>query len=159
MGRMCLNGPAGPGLCRAASLIVFRQPAADPRRVGLFLIVFRGTTTEVGLMTKAEDSKKVRVHYTGSLDDGTVFDSSRERDPLEFTIGSNEIIPAVENAVKGMEEGEEKQVKVAPAEAYGERNEQAIMDVSKEQLPNDMEIQVGMVLQGSTQQGDTMRLR
>lgn len=110
-------------------------------------------------MTKAEESNKVRVHYTGSLDDGSVFDSSRERDPLEFTIGSNEIIPAVENAVKGMEEGEEKQVKVAPEEAYGERNEQAIMDVSKEQLPKDMEIQVGMVLQGSTQQGDTMRLR
>lgn len=110
-------------------------------------------------MTKAEDSKKVRVHYTGSLDDGTVFDSSQERDPLEFTIGSNEIIPAVENAVKGMEEGEEKQVKVPPTEAYGERNEQAIMEVSKSQLPDDVDIKVGTVLQGSTQDGDTMRLQ
>ncbi|MFO7904972.1 MAG: FKBP-type peptidyl-prolyl cis-trans isomerase [Planctomycetota bacterium] len=110
-------------------------------------------------MTKAEDSKKVRVHYTGSLDDGTVFDSSQERDPLEFTIGSNEIIPAVENAVKGMEEGEEKQVKVPPTEAYGERNEQAIMEVSKSQLPSDVDVKVGTVLQGSTQDGDTMRLQ
>ncbi|MFW6169085.1 MAG: FKBP-type peptidyl-prolyl cis-trans isomerase [Planctomycetota bacterium] len=110
-------------------------------------------------MTKADNSNKVRVHYTGSLDDGTVFDSSQERDPLEFTIGSNEIIPAVENAVKGMEEGEEKQVKVPPTEAYGERNEQAIMEVSKDQLPSDVDVKVGTVLQGSTQDGDTMRLQ
>jgi len=110
-------------------------------------------------MARAKDTDKVRVHYTGSLDDGTVFDSSREKTPLEFTIGNGEIIPGVENAVIGMSEGEEKKVTIPPEQGYGTRNEQAVMEISKDQLPNDVEPQVGMVLEGGTRDGSTVRLR
>ena len=110
-------------------------------------------------MAKAKDSDKVRVHYTGSLDDGTVFDSSREKAPLEFTIGNGEIIPGVENAVIGMNEGEEKKVTIPPEQGYGTRSEQAVMEISKDQLPNDIEPEVGMILQGGSHDGSTVRLR
>jgi len=110
-------------------------------------------------MAKAKDSDKVRVHYTGSLDDGTVFDSSREKTPLEFTIGNGEIIPGVENAVVGMSEGEEKKVTIPPEQGYGPRSEQAVMEIPKDQLPNDIEPEVGMILQGGTHDGSTVRLR
>lgn len=110
-------------------------------------------------MAKAKDTDKVRVHYTGSLDDGTVFDSSREKTPLEFTLGNGEIIPGVENAVRGMNEGEEKQIKIPPEEGYGPRNDEAVMKISKDQLPQDVDPQVGMILQGGTQDGGTVRLR
>ena len=110
-------------------------------------------------MTIAKQGNKVQVHYTGKLDDGTVFDSSRDRDPLEFTIGNGEMIPGFENAVKGMEEGEEKQITFGPEEGYGPRNDQAVMEISQEQLPDNVEPQVGMILQGQTQSGGTVRLR
>ena len=110
-------------------------------------------------MAKAKDADKVRVHYTGSLDDGTVFDSSREKTPLEFTIGNGEIIPGVENAVIGMSEGEEKKVTIPPEQGYGPRSEQAVMEIPKDQLPNDIEPEVGMILQGGTHDGSTVRLR
>ncbi|MCF7855632.1 MAG: peptidylprolyl isomerase [Candidatus Pacebacteria bacterium] len=110
-------------------------------------------------MTTATEGSKVRVHYTGSLDDGTVFDTSRNRQPLEFTLGESEIIAGFEDAVKGMEEGEEKQVKITPEQGYGHRNEQAVMDIPEDELPDDIEPQVGMVLQGQTKDGGAVRLR
>ncbi len=110
-------------------------------------------------MSKAQDNNKVRVHYTGSLDDGTEFGSSQGEDPVEFTIGNDEIIPGVENAVKGMEEGEEKRVSIPPEEGYGERSDQAVMEVPKSDLPEDVEPEVGTELQGKTEDGNTVRLR
>lgn len=110
-------------------------------------------------MAKADDKNKVRVHYTVNLDDGTECDSSKESDPLEFTIGNEEIIPGVEDAVKGMEEGEQKEVTIPPDQGYGERNEEAIMDIPNDQLPDDVDPQVGMVLQAQTQDGGTLKLQ
>ncbi len=95
---------------------------------------------------KAGDGKKIKVHYKGTLDDGTQFDTTEGKEPLEFVMGENKIIPGFEESVKGMEEGEEKDFKLTPDQAYGERNEQMVQEVQKSQLPEGMEIQEGMML-------------
>lgn len=88
----------------------------------------------------------VKVQYTGSLDDGTVFDSSEGRDPLEFTVGSGQIIKGFNDGVIGMKKGEEKKIHIKSAEAYGERNPQLLRRIPRSALPQDREPQVGMVL-------------
>ena len=75
---------------------------------------------------------KVKVEYTGTLSDGSVFDSSEGRDPLEFIIGNGEVISGFENGVKGMKLNEEKIIKIKPSDAYGEKNEQLIISVPRE---------------------------
>ncbi len=90
---------------------------------------------------------KVKVDYTGSLDDGTVFDSSEKHgQPLEFEVGAGKVIPGFENALVGMKKGEEKEVTLKPADAYGEPNPQLLKKIPKEQLPTDKEIKPGMML-------------
>ena len=93
---------------------------------------------------KAGDT--VQVHYTGKLDDGSVFDSSAGRDPLEFTVGSGQVIPGFEQAVEGMAVGQTKTVTIPAAEAYGERVAEAVLQVPREQLPPDLEPEVGQQL-------------
>lgn len=95
---------------------------------------------------KAEKGSKVKVHYTGTLDDGTTFDSSEGKEPIEFIVGKNKVIPGFENAVEEMEEGEEKEFKLTPDQAYGDRNEQLVQEVQKSQLPENMEVQEGQML-------------
>ncbi|MGM5482237.1 MAG: FKBP-type peptidyl-prolyl cis-trans isomerase [Nanobdellota archaeon] len=97
-------------------------------------------------MMKAEKGSKVKVHYTGTLDDGTTFDSSEGKEPIEFVVGQNKVIPGFENSVDGMEQGEEKDFKLTPDQAYGERNEQLIQEVQKSQLPENMEVKEGQML-------------
>lgn len=89
----------------------------------------------------------MKVHYTGKLDDGTVFDSSRDREPLEFTLGGGQVIPGFEEAVRDMEEGEETTVTIPPEQAYGERQDQAVIEVAREQLPDEIKPEVGMQLE------------
>ena len=91
---------------------------------------------------------KVKVHYTGILSDGSVFDSSEGREPLEFTIGNGEIIPGFENAVKDMKLNQEKAVKINPKEAYGEKNEQLIISVPRDKFPPQIEVGGRLVLKG-----------
>lgn len=99
-------------------------------------------------MSKAEEGNKVKVHYTGKLEDGTVFDSSKERDePLEFTLGDGQLIQGFESAVQGMEEGESKTVNIDSQDAYGERRDDLEMEVEKSELPDEVEPQVGLQLQ------------
>ena len=98
-------------------------------------------------MSTATDGSKVKVHYTGTLDDGSVFDSSRERDPLEFTIGEGMVIPGFENGIKGMAVGDTKTVDIPAAEAYGERNDEYLLKVGRDQLPAHIKAEVGMTLQ------------
>ncbi|MFO8082311.1 MAG: peptidylprolyl isomerase [Armatimonadota bacterium] len=98
-------------------------------------------------MAQASAGDTVKVHYTGKLEDGTVFDSSREREPLEFTLESGQIIPGFEEAVEGMEEGEETTVEIPPEKAYGMRQEDAVMEFPATELPDEMEPEVGMQLQ------------
>jgi peptidylprolyl isomerase len=89
----------------------------------------------------------VKIHYTGRVIDGEVFDSSQGREPLEFEIGSGNIIPGVEQAVIGMKPGEKKEVKVAPERAYGDYDENLLIDMPKEKVPADITPEVGMGLQ------------
>ncbi len=95
---------------------------------------------------KAGEGKKVKVHYKGTLDDGTQFDTTEGKEPLEFVMGENRIIPGFEQSLDGMEEGEEKSFKLSPDQAYGDRNEQLVQEVEKSQLPENMEVKEGMML-------------
>lgn len=83
----------------------------------------------------------VRVHYTGSLDDGTVFDSSRqEGDPIAFVVGEGQLISGFESAVVGMAVGETRTVRLEPEEAFGQRDERLVATVSREGAPEDLEV-------------------
>jgi FKBP-type peptidyl-prolyl cis-trans isomerase 2 len=95
----------------------------------------------------------VKIHYTGSLADGSVFDSSLERDPLAFILDVGMLIPGLESDVKQSTVGEKRKVVIAAADAYGEINEAAIQDVPKNQFPEDLELHEGMQLQAQGQEG------
>ncbi|MGB5247425.1 MAG: peptidylprolyl isomerase [Woeseia sp.] len=109
-------------------------------------------------MSHAKTGDSVRIHYTGKLDDGTEFDSSAGRDPLEFKLGEGGIIPGFEKAVDGMAVGESKSVKIEPQEAYGPRHDQLVQEVPKTALPENLEPSVGMQLQSETPDGQAMML-
>ncbi len=98
-------------------------------------------------MAQAKTGDSVSIHYTGKLQDGTVFDSSRDRDPLQFAIGKGEVIPGFEAAVVGMTPGDAK-TEVIPAEkAYGPRQPEMVMVVERQQIPADIPLDVGLQLQ------------
>lgn len=98
-------------------------------------------------MDRAQAGDTVRVHYTGSLDDGSVFDSSRGRDPLEFTLGEGRVIAGFDEAVTGMSPGEERTVTVPADHAYGGRREELVFAVPRGQFPDEMEPAVGLEVQ------------
>ncbi|MFW5775495.1 MAG: FKBP-type peptidyl-prolyl cis-trans isomerase [Chitinivibrionales bacterium] len=106
-------------------------------------------------MAEAHEGDKVKVHYEGKLSDGTVFDSSREREPLEFKLGEHTVIPGFENAVMGMNEGESKAFSISPDEAYGQRRDELIAQVSRTQIPESIDPKTGMILQVKNQEGAT----
>ncbi|HZD06245.1 MAG TPA: peptidylprolyl isomerase [Longimicrobiales bacterium] len=110
-------------------------------------------------MAQAKQGDTVHVHYTGRLDDGTVFDSSRERQPLEFTLGEGRVIPGFERAVTGMEPGENRTATIAAAEAYGPHRDDLVMTVGHDQLPDDLQPQVGQKLGMRTSEGRTMEVQ
>ena len=109
-------------------------------------------------MSQAKTGDTVHVHYTGTLEDGTEFDSSAGRDPLEFTVGSGQVIPGFENAVEGMAVGDSKSVNISPEEGYGHRNEQMVQEVPKTALPEDLEPSEGMMLQAQNPDGKVVNL-
>ncbi len=96
----------------------------------------------------------VRVHYTGTFTDGEIFDSSRERDPLEFVMGEESLISGFEQALLGHEKGDHFTVIIAPDDAYGDHLEELIMEVPRGELPPDITPEVGMMLQIATDEGD-----
>ncbi len=97
-------------------------------------------------MSVAKNGQSVKVHYTGKLVDGSVFDSSQGREPLAFTIGQGQMIPGFEQAVMGMTVGEVKETNIPCNEAYGERSNDLMVEVPKAQVPNDITPEVGMQL-------------
>jgi len=97
-------------------------------------------------MSTAKSGDQVTVHYTGKLDDGTVFDSSQGREPLQFTIGSGQVIPGFETAVIGMAPGESKSERIAPEDAYGAYSEARTVEVDRDKFPSDFELKVGQQL-------------
>ena len=96
----------------------------------------------------------VRVHYTGTLTDGTVFDSSRERDPLEFVLGKNMLIEGFEKALIGREAGEHVRVTIPPAEAYGDVDSNLIFEVPSSEMPSHITPEPGLQLSLTCPDGD-----
>jgi len=96
---------------------------------------------------------KVKIDYTGTLDDGTVFDTSEGKQPIEFEVGSGMVIPGFDAALVGMKKGEEKEIKLPPEQAYGPNNPNAIKKLPKDKLPKDQEPKPCMILMIGTQQG------
>lgn len=95
---------------------------------------------------EVKKGSKVKIHYTGKLDNGQVFDSSEGREPLEFEVGVGKVIKGFDSAVMGMKKDEEKEVKLVPADAYGERNDELKQKIPKEKINLPGEIKPGMTL-------------
>jgi peptidylprolyl isomerase len=104
-------------------------------------------------MSQAKVGDKVKVHYTGKFEDGEVFDSSLEREPLEFSIGEGKLIKGFEDAIVGMEKGEDKTVDIAADNAYGPYRKEIVFDVERAKMPQDYDPKVGEQLQIPQQDG------
>jgi len=98
-------------------------------------------------MAQAKNGDSVRVHYMGKLQDGTIFDSSTGRDPLQFTIGAGQVIPGFEQAVVGMNPGESKTINIPSDEAYGPHHKERVFEVGRQEIPADLGLEVGQQLQ------------
>ncbi len=103
-----------------------------------------------------EKGQKVKIHYTGTLDDGKPFDSSAGRDPLEFEMGAGMVIPGFESGVADMAVGEKKTINIVAAEAYGEKRDEMVMEFERANLPEDLEPEIGMGLQMQGPQGQAI---
>jgi len=104
-------------------------------------------------MSNAAEGNTVKVHYTGTLDDGTIFDSSDGRDPLEFTIGQGQLLKKFEEAVTGLAIGESIKINIPAADGYGIRDKNMITKVPLSNLPKDLNPEIGMKLQTQTTEG------
>ena len=103
----------------------------------------------------AKEGDTVRVHYTGRLADGTIFDTSRDKSPLLFILGRREVIPGFDAAVRGMVREERKTATIGVAQAYGESKPELIEELDRESLPADLELRVGAQLEVTRQEGST----
>jgi len=104
-------------------------------------------------MSKAKKGDNVKVHYKGTLTSGEQFDSSEGREPLTFTVGAGQMIKGFDEAIPGMSVGEKKTINISPENAYGEKNNEAIIEFPKENIPEGMKLEPGMKLQLQNQQG------
>jgi len=107
-------------------------------------------------MAQAQSGDLVKVHYTGRLADGTIFDTSMEREPLEFTLGGGELIPGFEQAVLGMTAGESKTATILADQAYGPHHDERVIDVERHHLPPDLQPELGQRLQMTRPDGTTV---
>lgn len=107
-------------------------------------------------MSQAKKGDSVKVHYTGKLDDGTVFDSSVGREPLDFTVGAGQLIAGFDEAVVGMAAGEKKTVRISAEQAYGPHNPEMTLQVPRSDLPADIQPELGMQLEASQEGGHSM---
>jgi peptidylprolyl isomerase len=110
-------------------------------------------------MAQATDGSTVHIHYTGRLDDGSVFDSSEGRDPLTFTVGSGQVIQGFDAAVRGMEIGDTRTTTIEPAEGYGDRRSELEISYPRAQLPEGMVPEIGQTLQMQTPDGQAFQMR
>lgn len=104
-------------------------------------------------MSRAKEGDKVKVHYSGMLEDGKQFDSSEGEEPFEFTIGQNTAIPGFENGVIGMKVGEKKKISIPAKEAYGEHKDHLVATVKRSEISSDINPEVGMMLQIPPEEG------
>ncbi|MCG6857923.1 MAG: peptidylprolyl isomerase [Salaquimonas sp.] len=110
-------------------------------------------------MAEVKSGDTVRIHYVGTLTDGRQFDSSQGREPLEFVVGSGQIITGLDKALPGMTEGDKKTVNVPADEAYGQMDPNARQSVPRDQIPADIPLEVGRQLQVQTQEGRTIAVQ
>ena len=110
-------------------------------------------------MAQAKKGDTVKVHYTGKLADGTVFDTSANREPLQFTVGEGQLIPDFEEAVVGMNPGDSKTVEIASDNAYGPHREEMVMVVERSEFPDGLEPQVDQMLQVQQQNGQPFAVK
>jgi peptidylprolyl isomerase len=106
-------------------------------------------------MAQAKQGDLVKVHYTGTLDDGSTFDSSADRDPLQFVIGEGMLIPAFEQAIVGMLPGDSRSVHIPADDAYGPYMDELILEVDKNQIPESLNPEEGMQLQITQDDGSS----
>ena len=104
-------------------------------------------------MTETTSDKTVKAHYTGSLDDGSVFDTSREREPFEFVVGAGQVISGFDQAVADMAVGDTKTVKIPSDEAYGPYVQERVFEVGHDQFAEGIKLEVGMQLQSEAGEG------
>jgi peptidylprolyl isomerase len=105
-------------------------------------------------LAQAEQGDTVRIHYTGRLEDGTVFDTSRDRDPIQFTIGEGRLMPpGFEQAVVGMRPGESNTVRVPMEDAFGPYREEMVVMVDRDRFPGDLKLEVGQTLEITSSRG------
>jgi FKBP-type peptidyl-prolyl cis-trans isomerase 2 len=104
-------------------------------------------------MATVQHGDEIKVHYTGKLTNGEIFDSSEGREPLAFTVGAGMMIPGFDAGVVGMENGSKKTIPVAAADAYGERSDEQIFEFPSENVPPDMKLEAGMQLDLRSEQG------
>ena len=110
-------------------------------------------------MQTAKRGDTVSVHYKGTLDDGTIFDSSEGGEPISFTLGEGQVIPGFETAVEGMSIGDEKTQRIDSENAYGPRRDELVFRVGREQLPDGSEVEVGDVLRIGFPDGSTANVQ
>lgn len=104
-------------------------------------------------MTLAKTGDTVSIHYTGTLEDGTVFDSSVEREPLQFELGSGQVIKGFDSGITGMSVGEKKSLVIPPEEAYGLVNPELVSELPRDQFPDNIKLEKDLVLQSKTPDG------
>ncbi|MBU2994531.1 peptidylprolyl isomerase [Octadecabacter sp. 1_MG-2023] len=104
-------------------------------------------------MSQVKSGDTVSIHYTGTLSDGSTFDSSEGRDPLEFVVGSGQIIPGLDKAIPGMAVGDKKTVEIPCGEAYGESNPANRQSIPREQIPAEIPLEMGLTLQMQSPDG------
>jgi FKBP-type peptidyl-prolyl cis-trans isomerase 2 len=109
-------------------------------------------------MTRASIGDKVRLHYVGKLEDGHVFDTSHGRSPFEFTLGNEKVIPGLTRAVHGMAKGEKKTVTIPLEEAHGPWNKELVVEIQKNDLPDEIEPEVGKQVEIMRKNGELTRV-
>ena len=109
-------------------------------------------------MAAAKPGDTVKVHYTGRLEDGTIFDTSKERDPITFTLGSGNVIPGFDRGVEGMQPGENKTLTIMPNDGYGERQDKLIVEVPSSRFPEEIDPKVGEKYQMQQSDGRTVNV-
>jgi len=107
-------------------------------------------------MSEAASGDRVKIHYTGTLADGSQFDSSVDGEPLEITLGAGGVIPGFEEAVMGMSAGDSRTVTITAADAYGPHDADRVHEVERSRIPDDVDLEVGGILQAVGENGETL---
>ena len=110
-------------------------------------------------MAQAKEGDRVKINFTGKLEDGSIFANTADSEPLEFNLGEGKIIPGIENAVEGMNVGESRTVNVNPEQAYGQRQDELVEEVGRDQFPQNVEPKVGQSFEVPQQAGQPMVVR